>query len=175
MPFRAKAICGEFELVKKLKVFDFTTLNIVSTSQSLSHFDPDYGTKLSQSEFMKDFEQIISQPFSPEDTNLEYLPIQALTEYLSHELKIDAIIYSSAQRGMETNNIAILNPLVLDGENSVEANLAFKDGSLSIHEITAVEYKYSHDDLQGYIEDLIMQREITSRITGKLPQYKNRT
>ncbi|MGI2002244.1 RES domain-containing protein [Shewanella frigidimarina] len=157
-----RAICGKFEVFKPLRILDVSLLR--DAFIELSFFDPEFETKCSQMEFLNDFEIIISKPYSPEEIDLEYLPMQVMTEYLTRYVEggIDAIVFSSAQKGMRTKNIAILKPRVegdnrlpddhfyFDGE-ACEPNLRFVTGSLSIHQITAVEYKHSNDDLNAYL------------------------
>lgn len=142
-----KAVCGKFQISSSTKVIDFTTLT--KAFHNLSFFDPQYREKFDRFEFLNGFEKIISKPFSPEDTNLEYLPIQAMTEYLSTELGVEAIIFSSAQRGGKGKNIAILKPKIKVG--SKKGNLIFEKGSLSLHEIKSVKYQHSEDDLEQYL------------------------
>jgi hypothetical protein len=102
-------ICGEFTESKPLRVFDFTVLNNIYTE--LSMFDPDYSEKYSQLSFLKDFESIISKAYLPDDTDLEYLPLQVMTEYISSFLEggVDGVIFPSAQKNSTTENIVVFD------------------------------------------------------------------
>lgn len=157
------AICGQFKVSKPLRTLDVSVLR--KAFVELSFFDPEFETKCSQLEFLNDFEDIISKPYSPEETGLEYLPMQVMTEYLTRYVEggIEAIVFSSAQKGMKTKNITILKPRV-EGDDRFsdnhfyfegktwKSNLRFVEGSLSIHKITAIEYQYSGEGLDSYLK-----------------------
>lgn len=157
-----KIVCGTFILNRPLKVFDFTVLNQVY--KELSMFDPNYAEKLSQLEFLKNFESIISKAFLPSESDLEYLPLQATTEYLSRYVDggVDGIIYSSAQTGGSTKNIVVFknsnrvkfeNDVVLY-QSEAEPFLTFKENSITLHEIEAVTYKADESHLDTYMQDI---------------------
>lgn len=157
-----KIICGTFILNRPLKVFDFTVLNQVY--KELSMFDPNYAYKLSQLEFLKNFESIVSRAFLPSETDLAYLPLQATTEYLSRYVDggVDGIIYSSAQTGCSTKNIAVFNSsnrvkvaedFVLS-QSEAEPFLTFKKDSITLHEIEAVTYKTKEHYIDGCNQEI---------------------
>jgi len=87
-------------------------------------FVPNRVSRVAQWLFMQKFMHEISQPISADDAYLDYLPTQAVAEYvLNHhkvEIKkqtrcIDAIIYRSAQRP-KGKNIAIFGTAGVVGE-----------------------------------------------------------
>lgn len=88
-------------------------------------FVPNRVSRVAQWLFMQKFMQEISRPISPEDQYLDYLPTQAVAEYLlnhhtveikKHKRRIDAIIYRSAQRP-KGKNIAIFGAAGVVGED----------------------------------------------------------
>jgi len=103
------AISAKFEIIKPLTVLDLTVLKKIYSK--LSMFDPFYFNKKSRLEFLRNFESMINIPVLPGDEPLDYIPSQALVEYLSNHFspRIDAIIYSSIQTNNKGKNIAILN------------------------------------------------------------------
>ena len=103
------AISSKFEIVKPLMVFDLTVLNKIYSG--LSMFDPNYFKQTSRLGFLKNFESMINRRVLPSDELLDYIPSQALVEYLSNHFSppIDAIIYSSIQTNNNGKNIAVLN------------------------------------------------------------------
>jgi hypothetical protein len=155
-------VCGAFRETKPLRVFDFTVLNEVYSE--LSMFDPDYPEKLSQLSFLRSFESIISKAFLPHDTTLEYLPLQAMTEYLSRFVDggVDALIYPSAQREGVKQNIVVFDGLIrtketeefLVFETSSKPLLVFIEESMTVHKIKSVEYRQTDESLKDYIMGL---------------------
>ncbi|MBE91147.1 MAG: hypothetical protein CMM76_17100 [Rhodospirillaceae bacterium] len=157
-----RIICGTFKLNRPLKVFDFTVLNKVYSE--LSMFDPEYAEKLSQLEFLRNFESIISKAFLPSQSDLEYLPLQAMTEYLSRYVDggVDGIIYPSAQTAGATKNIVVFknsNRVKVEGDfisylPESEPFLSFQEGSISIHEVQSVAYTQNESCLESYLHDM---------------------
>jgi hypothetical protein len=155
-------VCGIFSLSSPLKVFDFTVLNDVY--KELSMFDSEYGEKLSQLAFLRSFEAIISRAFLPSESDLEYLPLQAMTEYLSRYVDggVDGIIYPSAQSGGFTKNIVVFkndNRVQVEDDcviykSDSEPFLTFQEGSVSVHMITAVSYSQEESSIERYLQDL---------------------
>ncbi len=141
------AVCGQFSSNGYLRVFDFTKLKDIS--HELSYFDKEYAAKCSQIGFLSKFESIISRPILPGKESLDYLPTQAMTEYLCRFVHrgIDAVIFSSCQTGRE-NIAAVVSPSrvsedidVIEYRYEPSKSLTFIKDSVSVHRITAVDYK----------------------------------
>ncbi|MFT4927394.1 MAG: hypothetical protein ACI8WB_003501 [Phenylobacterium sp.] len=155
-------VCGEFKEAKQLRVFDFTMLNNVT---ALSMFDPCYAEKHSQLMFLRDFESIISKAFLPSDTDLEYLPLQAMAEYLARFVAggVEGIIFPSAQRAGAAKNIVVfdhhnrakMHKSVTNKEDAMTPYLKFVEDSISVHKIEAVEYQESVVPLPVFFADLL--------------------
>ena len=142
-----RAVCGQFSSNDHLRVFDFTKLKDIS--HDLSYFDKEYAAKCSQIEFLSKFESIISRPILPGKESLDYLPTQAMTEYLCRFVHggIDAVIFSSCQTGRD-NIAAVVSPSrvsedidVIEYRYEPSKSLTLIKDSVSVHRITAVEYK----------------------------------
>jgi hypothetical protein len=93
-----------FRAIRPLVVLDTTRFARPIKVRSL--FSPVYNDRLEQWSFMQSFMHEISRPVLPDDTLLDYIPTQAVAEYLNSVLKvtigkvergIDAIIFASAQ------------------------------------------------------------------------------
>ena len=68
-------------------------------------FDLHYASHVARLKFLQSFAAEISRPIQAHEEPLEYIPTQAVAEYLAGELKLDGIIYPSAQLGgMEDND-----------------------------------------------------------------------
>ena len=109
LPVGSKVISGKFEIIDKLIVLDLTVINNIY--DYLSMFDPDYVRKLNKIRFLRKFEKELSKPVLPGDELLDYLPVQALIEYLGNYFKpqIDALIYPAVQMGGDKKNIVLFN------------------------------------------------------------------
>ncbi|POA25689.1 MULTISPECIES: RES family NAD+ phosphorylase [unclassified Pseudomonas] len=97
-PVGGKVISGQFRLTRKIRVLDFTALEVAYDRKILSYFDPDYRRKVERRQFLKSFHNIISHPVVP-DQEHEYLQTQVIAEYLAtqHEPPIEGVIFASAQ------------------------------------------------------------------------------
>ncbi|OAI13173.1 hypothetical protein A1507_17540 [Methylomonas koyamae] len=121
------AISGEFKLERPITVFDLTVFDSIDLDKTInlvSDFDKIFCSdkkSTSSSEdidlledrlaFLQKFSDEISKPILPNNEELEYMPTQALVEYLAnhYEPNIDAIIYASTQTNRKGRNIVFLN------------------------------------------------------------------
>lgn len=94
-PVGSNVAVGKFELTRQLKVLDLTALTYTSDKGSI--FDKKYGELLSKTMFLRKLSQRMTKPVMPDDENFEYLPTQAISDFLGSVLEFDGIIYPSAQ------------------------------------------------------------------------------
>lgn len=103
-----------FELIRPIVVLDTTRFAKPIRNRSL--FSPVFQERVHQWKFMKRFMNEISRPILPHDTNIDYVPSQAVSEYIHSQLKvprgknkvgIDGIIFASAQRPNTGLNIVL--------------------------------------------------------------------
>lgn len=73
-----------FEPLAKMRVVDFTSL-----PSTPSIFDPDLGHLRREIDFLHRFVAELSKPVDPNDTGLEYVPTQIVTEFLLHVFRAD--------------------------------------------------------------------------------------
>lgn len=113
-PVGSVVVYAKFELSRPIWVLDTTRFD--APMKPLSLFSKDYLRKVEQWSFMQKFMEDIAKPISPGDEHLDYIPTQAVAEYvrMHHQFKrdgnahkIDAVIYRSAQLPGK-KNIAIL-------------------------------------------------------------------
>ncbi len=88
-------VVGEFRTTRRLRVLDLTRLN--EHGYARSYWDDDFDDRLTRRRFLETFHGLISRPIQPHEETLEYLPTQAVSEYLASVLGLDGIIYDSAQ------------------------------------------------------------------------------
>lgn len=113
---------ARFTVTEPMCVLD--TTRFATRPRSVNIYRRDEVKRAAQWNFMQDFAREISKPISPGNEYLDYIPTQAVAEYLvnHHAVRIDgetrqidAIIYSSAQR-LGGRNIAILGAAGVVGQ-----------------------------------------------------------
>jgi hypothetical protein len=114
-------VAAEFRITEEICVLDTTRFD--AKPKQTNPFAVGAIRRTAQWQFMQNFMGEIARPISPNDEHLEYIPTQAVAEYLTHhhrfvfrgaERTIDAIIYRSAQRPAG-KNIAILGKAAVCG------------------------------------------------------------
>jgi hypothetical protein len=95
---------AQFELTRPIHVLDTTRFK--TPIKPISLFSKHHMQRVEQWTFMRRFQREIAKPISPNDEHLDYIPTQAVAEYLlnHHNFKrsgknaqIEAIIFQSAQ------------------------------------------------------------------------------
>ena len=95
---------ARFELIRPIWVLD-TTL-FAAPMKSISIFSKNHMSRVQQWRFMRNFMHEIAKPVLPSDEHLDYIPTQAVAEYLLHHhrlkrrdrsVRIEGIVYRSAQ------------------------------------------------------------------------------
>lgn len=113
-PVGSTVVSAEFEILKPMVVLDTTAF--ASPPREPNVFSDHHSERMAQWRFMQRFMHEIAQPISPDDEHLDYIPTQAVAEYLlnhhvfeleGQQVKIEAILYRSAQNS-EGINIAVL-------------------------------------------------------------------
>lgn len=90
---------ARFEIIRRLRLLDLTALGDVNESGSV--FDPDYAYRLGRMVFLRTLSSRMSRPVLPDDQEMEYLPTQAIADYLATEgeVPLDGILFPSVQVG----------------------------------------------------------------------------
>ena len=113
-PVGGKIASASFRLARPLCVLDMTRFR--KRPKQLDPFAKDHVRRLTQWRFMQRFRREISKPILKTDEHIDYVPTQAVAEYLNavHEVRmgedkihVDAIIFNSAQRP-DGRNIVVL-------------------------------------------------------------------
>lgn len=133
------AIVGQFKLKKPIRVLDLSILCTIDEPDysSAGHIDELCGLYY----FLRGFSSEIGKPVREIDSDLEYLPTQAITEYFAHNLRVDAVIYPSSQVSRREYNITILNHAVRIRGDDDDSCLSYVVGNDEMHRITAVSYE----------------------------------
>ena len=105
-PVGSFVVVSEFELLKQLNLLNFKLLT--KTIENISVFHPHYRDKKEKAYFLANFCKLITQPVMPGDEELEYLPTQAISDFLTE--KFDGVIFPSVQIDTKNNqNVVLFN------------------------------------------------------------------
>lgn len=122
-----------FKLIRPVVVLDTTRFAKPMLNRSI--FSPAYQDRLHQWKFMKKFMNEISRPILPNDTAIDYIPTQAVSEFISSRLKvpqngvevgIDGIIFASAQRPDGLNIVLFGDAALVEWPGSDERPTSFE-------------------------------------------------
>ena len=103
-------VVGQFNVLYKLKLLDLSRMGEGFTG---SIFNADYEDRAARLNFLQRFHALIARPIQPNEEPLEYIPTQAVAEYVSNVLKLDGILYASAQIGEIPDDDPLSNSLHL--------------------------------------------------------------
>jgi hypothetical protein len=118
-PVGSWAVTAAFELLRPITVLDMTRFTNEVANRSI--FSPLRQKRLDQWRFMQVFQEEITRPILPDDEVLDYVPTQAVSEFIhvalaaatnSTSSRIDGVIYGSAQRP-GSRNIALFGEAAL--------------------------------------------------------------
>jgi RES domain len=113
-PVGGNIVSARFRLARPLCVLDMTRYRKRPTL--LDPFAKDHVRRLTQWRFMQRFRREMSKPILKTDEHIDYVPTQAVAEYLnaihqvrigSEKVHIDAIIFNSAQRPAGRNIVVL--------------------------------------------------------------------
>lgn len=108
-PVGSQALVGRFEVIRPLRLLDLTALRNVVERGSI--FDRGYGRRLERAMFLRYLSQNMTRPVMPDDEAFEYLPTQAVADYLAtqKEPKIDGILFPSVQAAGDELNVVLFH------------------------------------------------------------------
>jgi hypothetical protein len=104
-PVGSFVVYGTFDIKGPAKILDLTVLERKPKFPPM--FEEDAYRKVTRWKFLQSFHHQISRAVQPEDEPIEYVPAQAVAEYIRNVLGFDGIIYSSAQAGEGGKNIVL--------------------------------------------------------------------
>ncbi len=106
-PVGCQVAVAKFDIIRPLKLLDLTALANVHEKGSI--FDPEYAYRLGRMMFLSKLSNRITRPVMPDDQESEYLPTQAIADFLATEGKVplDGIIYPSVQVNGDGLNIVL--------------------------------------------------------------------
>ncbi|MBX5131265.1 RES family NAD+ phosphorylase [Rhizobium lentis] len=108
-PVGCHVAIGRFEVIRKLRLLDLGTFEKLAATGSI--FDPSYSGELSRIRFLRGLTLRIARPVMPDDQELDYLPTQAVADFLAAGLvaPLDGIIFPSVQVAGESRNVVLFH------------------------------------------------------------------
>lgn len=109
-PVGSQVVLAKFELLRPVRLLDLGALTEIWNIEA-NHFDPDYGKHEGRAASLRSLASEICRPVMPQDEAFEYLPSQAVAEYLSNKLdtRLDGIIFPSSQTDGAGRNVVLFN------------------------------------------------------------------
>lgn len=128
-------ISATFETERDLRILDFKILESAISAEILSYFDPEFESKVSRIEFLRQLHALISKPVQPGHEH-EYLITQTMAEYLNHviEPSFDGLIFNSVQKRDGSN-------ITLFPEEDGSFSISYVDESFRVTTTDAIEYQ----------------------------------
>jgi len=109
-PVGSRVVIARFELLRRVRLLDINALESLLVKGSL--FDPEHMIRLRHAAFLDSFSARFTRPVMPEHEVLEYIPTQAIADYLAQEVSppLDGILYTSAQsESVGGKNVALFH------------------------------------------------------------------
>jgi hypothetical protein len=134
-PVGSRVVVGRFLITREIRLLDLAAMREVFIKGSI--FDASYADRLERAKFLSSLSRRMTRPVMPTDESFDYLPTQAIADYLATERRLDGIIYPSAQlQGKHTNVVLFhhasrVEPAELPDGAKVRAHLEWltEDGS----------------------------------------------
>ncbi|MCC2601596.1 RES domain-containing protein [Sphingopyxis yananensis] len=129
----ATIVGAAFELIRPVVVLDLT--RFANPIQVRSRFSPVYEARSLQWGFMQSFVFEISKPILPDDVILDYIPSQAVSEFIHKVLQVkvdgqlctvDAVIFPSAQHPEGKNIVLFGDAALVSGSPSADDPQSFE-------------------------------------------------
>lgn len=151
-PVGSQVAVARFDIVRPLRLLDLTALSAVTENGSV--FDPGWATRLERATFLRSLSQRITKPVMPDDEAFEYLPTQAIADFLATENEpvLDGIVFPSVQAAGDELNVVLFHKAA-----HVEA--------MEIPEGTEVEARTGHTSEDGWEVDY----SVSERVPPKKP------
>ncbi|MDR1011567.1 MAG: RES domain-containing protein [Opitutaceae bacterium] len=107
-PVGSRVAVAKFDIIRRLRLLDVLALQEIFTDGSI--FDPDHLGQIQLSTFLRHLSRRITKLIMPDDEVFEYLPTQAIADYLASECMLDGIIFLSAQaRDKDQLNVVLFH------------------------------------------------------------------
>lgn len=108
-PVGSRVAVAPFDFIRAVRLLDLEALESIVDSGSI--FDPKELMMRQKSVFLRNLTSRLTTPVMPDDEPLEYLPTQAIADFLADEIepKIDGIRFPSVQSGRQGKNVVLFH------------------------------------------------------------------
>lgn len=108
-PVGSQVAVARFEIIRPLRLLDLTALGDVAEGGSV--FDPGLAGRMERAMFLRSLSQRITRPVMPDDEAFEYLPTQAIADFLATESEpcLDGIVFPSVQAAGNVLNVVLFH------------------------------------------------------------------
>ena len=108
-PVGSQVAVARFEIVRPLRLLDLKALSSVTEYGSI--FDPKWAARLERAAFLRTLSLRITKPVMPNDEAFEYLPTQAIADFLAteNEPMVDGILFPSVQATGDGLNVVLFH------------------------------------------------------------------
>jgi hypothetical protein len=106
-PVGSRVVIGRFLITREIRLLDLTAMRDVFIKGSI--FDASYIFRLERAKFLSSLSRRMTRPVMPTDESFDYLPTQAIADYLATDPRLDGIIYRSAQVQGEHTNVVLFH------------------------------------------------------------------
>lgn len=105
----ASAIVAQFLLLRPVKLLNLAALERVKVAGSI--FDPTYAEACSRMSFVRTLTNKIARPILPGDEDFDYLPTQAVADFLANSghFDLDGILFPSVQTAADSINVVLFH------------------------------------------------------------------
>ncbi|WFR81400.1 RES domain-containing protein [Janthinobacterium rivuli] len=136
-----------------LRILDFSLLEKRFVGGPGSVFEPNYFEELERRQFLKRLHHLISQPIVP-GHEADYLITQTMAEYLAHvhDVQIDGISFSSAQRASGVNVVLFPSRDLLTDRVQDKFGVEYVEGSIKGFKTESIRYRHSEVDVEKRVD-----------------------
>lgn len=115
-PVGSQVAVARFTIEQRLRLLDLTALGKVSEAGSL--FDPSLSERQKRAMFLRSLSARMTRPVMPDDESLDYLPTQAVADFLAWENdpRLDGILFPSVQAPPGAVNVVLFHNASRVGE-----------------------------------------------------------
>ena len=108
-PVGSRVVVARFEIICPLQLLDLKALNDIDSSTSV--FDRGNSRRLERAAFLRHLARLLAQPVLPDRQRFEYLPTQAIADYLATRVDgpLDGIVFPSVQAGGGALNLVLFH------------------------------------------------------------------
>lgn len=121
----AFVVTAEFEATAKLRLLDLSVFDSPPPGGSL--FRPGLYDEVAGWLFMRELERMLRQPVQPHDEAIEYVPTQAVAEYVHKVLEFDGLVYAPAQLALpddpDADLMSLKNVALFHGNGIVDTGI----------------------------------------------------